>query len=741
LTNESLRIVLRANAAGDFSQLAVSQFDTTGSVLTAHVPKAVVWLKTGTGKDARAVPALQMLRELSASVDVPDAGKLQAMADALSPAATPAPAAQPPSGSPATPPVHAKLTAGTLGIKLNVTNKDNQLTFVPDMQGKGLAFAAGNVKYTVGDVAVKAKAIVVADPAAAALGPEGQPLPVLQQISQLLIPELVASGAGSTISVPKDHPLVIQDPAYVSDVFAPAPTSQPSNLPAGKKPSINGTITLAGDVKSLTNLSDAINGRTPAPSYLGTYSFKEAVTTQNALIKFLGTGSVQDFIILDADHKTPTFNEKNVAVENDVSLDAAHGTSVLTISKVRLAMESSKAVDLKLTGAIRDLSGQREMDHVIADVTYDGEKLTPILRSFLAPKPTPADPHPVNRFKDLAMAGQKTERFAVWGSYPANQPFENAIASLSASGALAVDSLSTMGLNIQKLQIPIYMDHGVVKLAFAPGSAPATAPATGPADTLTTTATCNGGTISLSGITLDLTAPSALLTIPPETNVFKNVALNKVLAATANTYLPIFDDTDATSGALTFVVHHCARLPIEELTAEAPTQADLMDFSISFADIQLGGKIIDAVESVGAKGLRASLRGDIPNARFQLGAGRLTIQNFNLLGGQHKLLVFKLAGKVGLSPNGALDLVATIPPQLLGKVIPDKNLLQYMPNQLDFPIVGTKSAPRPALDKALQKALAEAGKKALLKGLGGAGGLIPGLGGKPDPKAPAPGGQ
>ncbi len=59
-----------------------------------------------------------------------------------------------------------------------------------------------------------------------------------------------------------------------------------------------------------------------------------------------------------------------------------------------------------------------------------------------------------------------------------------------------------------------------------------------------------------------------------------------------------------------------------------------------------------------------------------------------------------------------------------------------MPDKLDFPIGGTKSAPRPALDKAVQKALAEAGKKALLKGIGG--NLLQGLGRKGDPSIPAP---
>jgi hypothetical protein len=718
VNNESVGIVLRGSAAGDLSQLAVTQLDATGSVVTAHVPKASVWLKTGAGKDQRSIGQLQMLRELSAVVNVPDAGKLQAMVDAFSPAEPAAPAAQPSSAAPATAPVHARFTTGSVAINLDVANKDNQLTFTPDIQGKGLAFMAGPVKHKLGDIAFKTKVIVIAVPTAAGEGIDGQTPPILQQISQLLIPELLATGAGGTVAL-SGQPIIINDPAYLAGAFATSTgqNSGPTTVPAGKAPSINAAVSIAGDLPTLTNLLDAIAGRPPAPGYLGTYSFQQTLVTRNGTIKADGKGSIQDLIVLDTDHKTQTFTEKNLAVEDGLSLDGAHGPAVLSIGKLRLYMQSSGALDVSVAGAVHDLSGRRQMDHVVADLTYDGEKLTPVLRSLLAPRPTPTDPHPLDRFKDLRMAGRKTERFAIWGNYPAGIPFEQAVASLSASGALAIDSLDTMGLDIQNLQLPVWMDHGVVKLALAPGSAPATAPTTGPG--AATTAACNGGTINLSGMTLDLTAPSPLLSIPPETKVLDNVALNKVLATTANTYLPVFDDTDATSGNLTLTVHRCDRLPIEQLTTETSAQSAGMDFTTAFTNVQLGGPLVDAIEKVGAKDIRANLRGDIPDARFQLGGGRLVVQNFNLLGGRGKLPVLKLTGKVGLSRDGLMSLIASVPPELLSRLIPDKKLLEYFPEKLDFPINGTKSAPRPSIDKSVQKALGQAGQKALLRAFGG----------------------
>ena len=50
IVNEGLHLAGKAAASDDFSRLTVSSLDTTGSVLTAHVSKAVVWLKTGPEK-------------------------------------------------------------------------------------------------------------------------------------------------------------------------------------------------------------------------------------------------------------------------------------------------------------------------------------------------------------------------------------------------------------------------------------------------------------------------------------------------------------------------------------------------------------------------------------------------------------------------------------------------------------------------------------------------------------------
>jgi hypothetical protein len=106
---------------------------------------------------------------------------------------------------------------------------------------------------------------------------------------------------------------------------------------------------------------------------------------------------------------------------------------------------------------------------------------------------------------------------------------------------------------------------------------------------------------------------------------------------------------------------------------------------------------------------RDKFRGDIPDAHFQIGRGQLKVQKLDVFQGQNKLKVLALTGTVGLPRDGSLNLFAAIPRELLETLVHDKNVLQFLPNQLDFPITGTKLAPRVALDKTLQKALDQAG--------------------------------
>ena len=66
-----------------------------------------------------------------------------------------------------------------------------------------------------------------------------------------------------------------------------------------------------------------------------------------------------------------------------------------------------------------------------------------------------------------------------------------------------------------------------------------------------------------------------------------------------------------------------------------------------------------------------------------------------------------------------MDLTANLPPQLLGKL--DKNLLQYMPAGVDFPVGGTKASPKPAIDKLFKGLVSKAGEKAVLDRVRGGG--------------------
>ena len=89
LTNEGLKVVLRARTPGDFSSLSVQELTATGGLLDARVPKAELLLKTGTGENAKAVPLLQRVRAVGHD-HVPELAKIQAIQDAMSPPEAPA---------------------------------------------------------------------------------------------------------------------------------------------------------------------------------------------------------------------------------------------------------------------------------------------------------------------------------------------------------------------------------------------------------------------------------------------------------------------------------------------------------------------------------------------------------------------------------------------------------------------------------------------------------------------------
>ena len=67
---------------------------------------------------------------------------------------------------------------------------------------------------------------------------------------------------------------------------------------------------------------------------------------------------------------------------NDVTLDSAR--DALSLKNVTLAMESTKALELKLSGNILDYSTKRRMENVAGTIGYDWAKLWEIVRPMMS---------------------------------------------------------------------------------------------------------------------------------------------------------------------------------------------------------------------------------------------------------------------------------------------------------------------------------------------------------------------
>ena len=148
-------------------------------------------------------------------------------------------------------------------------------------------------------------------------------------------------------------------------------------------------------------------------------------------------------------------------------------------------MESSQALTLNVTGKVSDFNGARrfEGEGLIAKLTYDLEKLWPIVHPMLKPGRDPANPNapaPEDPYKDLKIAGKSTEQFVLTGAFPANGAFHEKMASLSGSGGLSADRLVFQGLNVQRrFTLPVVITNGKARIAGDPVVAPPLSPRRG----------------------------------------------------------------------------------------------------------------------------------------------------------------------------------------------------------------------------------------------------------------------
>ena len=440
----------------------------------------------------------------------------------------------------------------------------------------------------------------------------------------------------------------------------------------------------------------------------------------------------------------------NVTVKTDANYDPAGALDLKT-----LTLALGDALGVNATGKIVDPTGKREFQNFGGTLSYDLEKLKPLLIPLTAPASR-------QTLTDATLVGKFEKPFTVGGSYPATAADGQAIRSLAAALPLAADRVDYSGADVRDFYKVATLKDGKAFLAE---------PATG-----ATKATLNGGELNVPPtLVLDLTAPDTRLSLVggERARLVVGAKLNPILSSQIGKFLgPQFANATKATGLVDLTLLNADAVAVGEKLYT--TQSGSAKVALSIRNLLIEntlwsnafGGVVQAVPGLGAQASRyTSLEGGITDAVITLANGEVTEDlTFNVLdpatggGDRSKADSYPLtfAGGVGLSDLKLNNFKMEFPRKLLsnwfgGDV--DK-VLGYLPEQVPVSLVGSASSPQAKFDagKLLQGGLKNLAGKELDKATGGKlgdnadggqkpqspadalGGLLDGLGKKKDKK-------
>ncbi|HMB95789.1 MAG TPA: hypothetical protein VKK61_07095, partial [Tepidisphaeraceae bacterium] len=650
LTRETIRATLNVSQQSD---VIVADGKIDSSFAQASLSNAKI------SSDANIWDKLQ-----SADVDaqVPDIAKVYALANLLTPAA---PAAKGSAKTTPAAPSPLQITSGSASLKMNLSRDVAQKTTtlnVSDCQISNLALKRDNRQYQF-------------DPASPITAKFVAAVQAGDSISSINISDLSADLGVAKISMP--------DKIVVTNL--------------GATPTAQGSIKLEGAIAGahgLAPLLTVLQGQDYP--YSGDFVVVQKIQTQSTGIALDGTAIASNFQVIQ--NGKPVFSENQINLVDKVNIDPASKTAA--VNTLTVDMAQSQALNVKFTGQVIDWENARTIkginsDKAQLDLTYDGEKILPIVMPMLSPDLQA-------QYKDLKVKGKVTETYSLSGSYPA-KPASNTppIAFLNADGTMALEYLDLpQGLTIQNFELPFTLKGGILKTAAAPVKdvrklpvADNAAPATQPA--MANTALCNDGALNLDNIVLDLRSPDPLLSIGRHQHLLYHVKLNPVLADTMGHGNLLFKDAEQASGLLDIEIQECKNVPLGDLIKKNPKATAAVVFNVT--DLQLDGpvpQVMGQVLNLGGEGIH----GNIKNGTLNLSNG-LAQTNFALLFAQQvqdqqgktvtKNLPMTFKGGVVLASGALKDFNVTIPTELIPDKIGGKNLRQSLPNGLVVPFTGT----------------------------------------------------
>ena len=671
LTNETGEIT--AGGKLGMTDASIPSIVVTTSFLKATVTDAILKLGGET---------FDMVRQAKISIVSPDLSKTMAVVNNFGPPAT----------QPAQPTTQPLNVAGALVVNLDV-RRDGNVTHVnvPEIATNKITLTRGPRKYVfTKNINLKLAADLATEMVTAA--PATQPT---QQVAQIQVKELSGDlGGVAALSMPEAIAL--------------------TNL-TSDKPVANGKIGLNGSLEPLTAMLAVLQGADPMP-YRGDYAVAQQVHTDAGKIALVGDTTINKFIVLGADNK-PAFTEDKVVLNNNLLADT--NTKTATINALQLSMPTSNAAGLSIKGVVQDWEVQRKLDGVAVDLSYDLQKLWPLIKPMLAPETQES-------LKDLKIAGQQKRTFNIRGSYPAKVAgserelaFHESIANVSADGALMIALLDTNGAHIENFELPITMDKGVVTTVY--GNRPRGQRTAKPA-------VFNSGILDLNSILVDLTQETPRLTIAKGQVIVKDARINALLSQALGQYFNAFFATaNDADGTLDITIDHCDEVPLGELLKTDKTGKARLLLSLHSMRIinpvlgQMVKSVARQMDSVrelaqlypalkgklgGELNESNTLIGEIRNGEIVLADGKIS-QNITMslvddrkrddVVGSAKppapvVMPLKITGSLTLS-NQLQNLEVNMPGRLVGKAFNSTELTNFfeekMPNGIPISMGGT----------------------------------------------------
>lgn len=304
------------------------------------------------------------------------------------------------------------------------------------------------------------------------------------------------------------------------------------------------------------------------------------------------------------------------------------------------------------------------------------------------------------------------------GDYPSGKPFNEAVRSLAMQGVLQLKLFQGQGATIQNMDLPLVLQDGLVRVAYAGKPAGQDLPPPG---------SFNGGTLNVGGCTIDLReAHHMRLSTPNDLKLVQNATLNPVFAAWSLGDLlnnPAFVGANRATGLLNITVNQCDRLPLDSSVTSLNSDG-IAKLNVSITDLHLGNPMLEQVADATHIDLD-SFQGNVQHYEVTIDHG-IVDQDLLLTVAQGKRPIH-LFGKVRMADKELLPVTLELPWKLLGVKGVDQNVQKFLPEGIQVPMRGKLDHPQLAVD--VNKLFQEATRNAIQQGI---------LGGLAQPNATQP---